>query len=115
MKQIVSLLIFLFLMGCAQERIPKPDKLMPIDKMTDFHLDLALLSASSSYAKDNFVSIDSLYVFHGIDSITFVQSNTYYASKPKLYSKIFESVKAELQRFQKQDTLQELEKSLPKE
>ena len=61
------------------------------------------------HAKDNFVSIDSLYVFHEIDSITFVQSNMYYASKPKLYAKILESAKAELERFQEQDTLPELE------
>lgn len=115
MKQITVLLIFLFLVGCAQDRIAKPDRLMSVDKMTDFHIDLALLSASTSYTTEKFVSIDSLYVFHGIDSITFVQSNTYYASKPKLYTKILESVKAEIQHFQKQDTLQEIENAIPKE
>tara|TARA_E500000178_G_scaffold299166_1_gene306736 strand:- start:317 stop:646 length:330 start_codon:yes stop_codon:yes gene_type:complete len=103
------ILVFLVFTSCAQDRIAKPKSLMSIDKMINFHVDLALLNASSSYAKDNFVSIDSLYVFHEIDSITFVQSNMYYASKPKLYAKILESAKAELERFQEQDTLPELE------
>lgn len=109
MKQAVTILIFLLFTSCAQDRIANPKSLMSVNKMIDFHVDLALLNASSSYAKDNFVSIDSLYVFHGIDSLTFVQSNTYYTSKPKVYAKILESAKTELQRFQVQDTLPNLE------
>lgn len=115
MKQTFLILIFLILAGCAQDRIAKPDALMSSEQMINFHIDLALLNASTNYAKDNFISMDSLYAFHNIDSTAFAQSNVYYASKPKLYIKIFESVKAEMKNLQKQDTLRILEASMPRE
>jgi hypothetical protein len=110
MKQIVLISSLLFLIGCAQDRIAKPDKLMPEEQMIEFHIDLALLNASSSDAKNHFAPIDSLYAFYGIDSTTFAQSNSYYASKPKLYIKIFESVKVKLEAIQVQDTISKSEK-----
>ena len=109
MKQIILLLIFLILAGCAQDRITKPNNLMTLDQMVKFHLDLALINASSSGAKDHYVPMDTLYTFHKIDSSTFAQSNVYYASKPKLYIKIFESVKTKLKHIEQQDTLQQVE------
>mgnify|MGYP001058568131 CR=1 FL=1 len=115
MRKVFLMLIFLILGGCAQDRIAKPEVLMTSEQMINFHVDLALISASSSYAKDNFVSMDSLYAFHNIDSITFAQSNVYYASKPKLYTKIFESVKVQLTQLQEEDTMYELQKPLRKE
>ena len=104
MRQVFLTFVFLIFAACAQNRIAKPDTLMTSEQMINFHVDLALISASSTYAKDNFVSTDSLYAFHKIDSITFAQSNVYYAFKPKLYSKIFESVKAKLTKLEEQDT-----------
>ena len=115
MKKVFLMLIFLILAGCSQDRIAKPDALMSSEQMINFHVDLALLNASTNYAKDNFIPMDSLYTFHNIDSTIFAQSNVYYASKPKLYIKIFESVKAELENLQKQDTLQELKESMRRE
>ena len=112
MRQVFLMFILLILAGCAQDRIAKPEVLMTSEQMIDFHVDLALISASSSYAKDNFVSTDSLFSFHKIDSTIFSQSNVYYASKPKLYTKIFESVKAQLEQLQVQDALYELKKPL---
>ena len=66
MKQIILLLIFLILAGCAQDRIAKPNNLMTLDQMVKFHLDLALINASSSGAKDHYVPMDTLYMFHKI-------------------------------------------------
>jgi len=109
MKQALLILNLLLVAACAQDRIAKPDTLMSVEQMTHFHVDLALLSASSNYTKDYFIPMDSLYAYHRIDSITFAQSNTYYASKPKVYTKIFESVKTELQNMQRQDSIFELE------
>lgn len=115
MKQTFLILIFLIFTGCAQDRIPKPDALMSSEQMINFHVDLALLYASSASAKDHFVRIDSLYVYHKIDSLTFAQSNSYYASKPKLYTKIFNSVKAELEGMKEDETYNKLETPLLKE
>lgn len=110
-KRIVLLLIVLFF-GCAQERIPKPEPLLSLEQMTNFHVDLALLNAASSYETDSFVPMDSLYAFHRIDSVTFAKNHIYYASKPKVYIKIFEEVKTTLESMEEVDTLPELEKSL---
>ncbi len=67
MKKVFLMLIFLILAGCSQDRIAKPDALMSSEQMINFHVDLALLNASTNYAKDNFIPMDSLYTFHNID------------------------------------------------
>lgn len=115
MKNIVFALHLLLFFGCTQERIPKPKQLLSVDQMTRFHLDLALVNASSSYQIESIIPIDSLYAFHNIDSITFAQNNTYYASKPKVYVKIFEGVKNEIERLEELDSLSKRESLLLKE
>jgi len=112
----VNLIVFVLLfLGCTQERIPKPKPLLTPEQMTRFHVDLAILSASSSYVKDSFVPLDSLYKFHKIDSITFAKNNIYYASKPKVYIKIFEAAKEELEGYDEIDSLLLLKSPLLKE
>jgi hypothetical protein len=82
------------LYACAQDRIPKPEPLMSEEQLIDFHVDLALINASIQFNESHYVPLDSLYNFHGIDSITFVKNNTYYASKSKQYTRIFETVES---------------------
>lgn len=112
MKKRVLVLFLVLVFGCAQERIPKPEPLLSLEQMTNFHLDLALLNSASSYETDSFVPMDSLYAFHRIDSITFAKNHIYYSSKPKVYIKIFEEVKTILESMEEADTLPELEKLL---
>ena len=99
------LLVVLLFVGCAQDRIERPEPFMTSQQMTNFLVDLALLNASTGYAKDHFVSIDSLYAYHGIDSLSFAKNNTYYVSKPKEYTQIFELVKEKLTAFEENDSL----------
>lgn len=115
MKNVVIALCVLLFFGCAQDRVAKPNQLLTVDQMTRFHLDLALVNASSPYPKESIIPIDSLYAFHNIDSITFAQNNAYYASKPKVYVKIFEGVKSEIDRLQELDSLSKRESLLLKE
>ncbi|MGB0254596.1 MAG: DUF4296 domain-containing protein [Flavobacteriaceae bacterium] len=115
MKNLGFILFSLAMLSCAQERIAKPSPFLSPEQMTNFHVDLALLNATTSFNKDGFVPVDSLYAYHGIDSITFAHNNTYYASKPKVYTKIFEAVKAELESMEELDTLKKTLKTLPKE
>lgn len=105
------LLVVLLFIGCAQDRIERPEPFMTSQQMTNFLVDLALLNASTGYAKDHYVSIDSLYVYHGIDSLSFAKNNIYYVSKPKEYTRIFELVNEKLTAFEEIDTLN-LEKPL---
>ena len=98
-------LVFGFLIfGCSQDRIPKPEPFMEEDQMVDFLIDLSLANASRSYSDVPIVLIDSLYSFHGIDSVTFAKNNLYYVSKPKQYTKIFEEVQEHIDGLIKQDS-----------
>lgn len=104
----IGVLCLMLCLGCAQERIPKPKPFLTAKQMINFHVDLALVNAASRYEKDSVVPLDSLYAYHGIDSITFVLNNTFYASKPKEYTKIFEEVKTILKNMEPLDTLPKL-------
>jgi len=95
---------FLILSACAQDRISKPEPLMSEEQLIDFHVDLALINASIGLNESHYVPLDSLYKFHGIDSITFVKNNTYYASKSKQYTRIFETVESRLKDMEVRDT-----------
>ena len=98
-------LVFGFLIfGCSQDRIPKPEPFMEEHQMVDFLIDLSLANASRSYSDVPIVLIDSLYSFHGIDSVTFAKNNLYYVSKPKQYTKIFEEVQEHIDGLIKQDS-----------
>ena len=71
--------IFLLLTACAQDRIAKPDPLLTEEQFINFHIDLALINAAYNFTEGYYVPTDSLYSFHGIDSLTFVKNNIYYA------------------------------------
>jgi len=104
MRIFLLLCFFIMLYACAQERIPKPEPLMSEEQLIDFHIDLALINASIEFNESHYVPLDSLYNFHGIDSITFVKNNTYYASKSKQYTQIFETVESRLKDMEVRDT-----------
>ena len=97
--------IALLLTACAQDRIAKPDPLMSEEQLINFHIDLALINADNNITEGYYVPLDSLYKFHGIDSLTFVKNNTYYASKSKRYTRIFEEVESRLKTIQEQDSV----------
>jgi len=97
--------IALLLTACAQDRIAKPDPLMSEEQLINFHIDLALINAANNFPEGYYVPLDSLYKFHGIDSLTFVKNNIYFASKPKQYTRIFEVVESRLKAMEEQDSI----------
>ena len=97
--------VFLGLASCAQDRIAKPELFMSEEQFINFHIDLALINAATGYNETHYVSLESLYNFHGIDSLTFAKNNTYYASKSKQYTRIFETVESRLKAMEERDTL----------
>ena len=92
MKNWTLLFFAVLIFGCAQDRIPKPNPFMKEEHMIDFLVDLSIANASRSFKDTPNVPMDSLYAYHGIDSITFANNNLYYVSKPKVYTKIFTEV-----------------------
>ena len=105
MRHFFVLGVLLMLAACSQDRIAKPEPLMSEEQLIDFHVDLAIINAARTYAEVYYTSLDSLYAFHGIDSLTFVKNNTYYASKSKQYTRIFEAVESRLKAMEERDTL----------
>lgn len=105
MRTFFVLGVILLLAACAQDRITRPEPLMSEEQLINFHIDLALINAANGYNQNHYVPLDSLYKFHGIDSLTFVKNNTYYASKSKHYTRIFKTVESSLKAMQESDSL----------
>lgn len=87
--------------SCAEEVVKKPENLIPKDKMATILLDLSILNATKSAARNKFEDsgievMDFLYNKYGIDSTQFAQSDLYYASNPLIYQEIYQSVKDKL-------------------
>ena len=97
LKIIVLLLI---LVGCQDVKYPeKPENLLTKEKMVQMLADAYIGNASRSKGFNNRVlrtkgvHLDSiLYKKHQVDSLTFAESNAYYASKLDIYAEIITEV-----------------------
>ena len=99
MKKLIFLVLFI-LIYCSVERVNKPSKLLSESEMVSLLVDISIVNASLNFSEKNFSDLNSIFDYHEIDSITFVENNIYYVSKPKIYMKIFDSVKFELEEIQ---------------
>lgn len=96
------LLVLLF-SGCQDiHRSPKPEDLIPEDKMEDVLIEISLLNGARSYNKDLMeakgIEPDKyIYEKFGIDSVQFVKSNEYYSEHYKQYQGIYTNVKNRLE------------------
>lgn len=103
MKYFFNILVLMLLVGCNSiEKPEKPKNLIPKEKMSDIMYDLYILNAAKGVNRKLIESngiMPSNYVYekHGIDSLQFAQSNTYYAYDMKVYKGIIEKVKANLE------------------
>lgn len=90
MKKIFILLILTI--SCSDQN--SPADLMSEEQMVDFLLDINIINSSRAYRNNsdlNYYNIKDTFLYkkHNIDSIQFVNSNSYYSSKPKKYLKIY--------------------------
>ena len=65
------------------ERVNKPSKLLSESEMVSLLVDISIVNASLNFSEKNFSDLNSIFDYHEIDSITFVENNIYYVSKPK--------------------------------
>ncbi|CEN48968.1 DUF4296 domain-containing protein [Capnocytophaga canimorsus] len=108
MKQLfIVLFLILTLFGCRQNIIPKPENLIPERQMEKIMYDLTLLDAikSTDYTymeqqKANFTQL--IYEKYAIDSLQLAESMVYYASIPKVYNRMMNSVEQRLKENKKQ-------------
>jgi PBP1b-binding outer membrane lipoprotein LpoB len=102
MRTIAIILGLLFLTGCGNDVVKKPDNLIAKDKMTDIIYDLAILEAIRSQKptvlEQNSINPNTyIYRKYHIDSLQFAKSNQYYASDIDGYKKIYEEVSKKLE------------------
>lgn len=104
MKHFFYILILISFVGCNTINRPKkPKDLIAIDKMSAIMYDLYILNAAKGVNKkvlelNGIMPLEYVYKKHGIDSLQFAQSNTYYAYDTKVYAELVEKVKADLER-----------------
>lgn len=111
-------MIALFVLTSCQDidRTPKPDNLIPEDKMVEVLTELSLLHGARSYNKNLMEKkgIDAypyLTKKFEIDSTQLVQSNNYYAQNYKQYQRIYDRVKERLELLMaKYDSIREIER-----
>ncbi len=103
MRIAILILIFTCLMSCVEEALKKPENLIPMEKMSLILYDLALINSAKStnpaiLESKNIETMPYLYDKYGIDSAQFVNSDTYYASRPTEYEAIYRAVEMRLQK-----------------
>jgi hypothetical protein len=118
MKKLLGVLTALILLASCQDidRTPKPDNLIPEDKMVEVLTELSILHGARSYNKSlmeekGINAYPYLTNKFGIDSVQLVQSNNYYAENYKEYQMIYDRVKERLEILMEQyDSIREMEK-----
>ena len=86
----VYIVVFVLLVSCGEELIPKPENLIPKDKMADIIQEMVLVNAAKSsnstvLAQNNIDPTEFVFKKYGIDSLQFVESVRYYVSLPNDY------------------------------
>jgi anion-transporting ArsA/GET3 family ATPase len=102
MKYLSIIILTLLFLGCQDiKKTEKPQNLiakdMMVDILTDVYISNAARSVNIKRLKEYNISLDSIiYDKYHIDSLQFVESNAYYSSNLKSYTKIITSVEERL-------------------
>ena len=91
------------LFACSEEVIEKPENLIPKDQMVEILYDLAIINSAKksnpSYLTERGIeAMPFIYRRYDIDSLQFVQSDIYYASRPSEYEEIYSILEARLEK-----------------
>lgn len=104
-KKIVLLVFGVFFLASCQEKksTPKPDNLIPEDKMVNILVDLAKINganniSSKSFKERDIEPKDLIFKKYNIDSLQLVENSNYYADNFKKNKNIYTKVEAILQR-----------------
>ncbi|MEJ6792798.1 MAG: DUF4296 domain-containing protein [Lacinutrix sp.] len=119
-KHFLFLIILLILSSCYKVEKPnKPENLISEDNMVNVLVDMAIMSSAKGVNKSNIEKngiVPDAYIYkkNNIDSITFVESNAYYAFDIKKYDAIYLRVKDSLsvlrEKYKAIDTKEKKEK-----
>lgn len=101
MKKIALIVTLFVFFGCGNKAVEKPENLIEKEKMVDILYDLAVIqsievSKPGTFLQNEIKVNEVIYKKYGIDSVTFAQSNRYYASDAHNYQKLFQKVSEKL-------------------
>lgn len=120
MKNCFTYLLFFVVLGACQEvqKAPKPDQLIPEEKMVDILVDLAKIDAAMTYnmkyvEKNGIKPKSYIYKKYGIDSVQLTESNAYYMERFEVNKRMYDEARARLQKQRKKlDSLQAIKDSI---
>lgn len=102
MRFVVSIFVFLVLLGCNKVVKPKkPNNLIPKEQMVNIIYDIYIMNAAKGIQKvkleeQGIMPENFIYQKHHIDSLQFALSNDYYAYNTETYKNIIADVKAKI-------------------
>lgn len=107
MKKVAAIFLISILLFSCKKEVKKPDNLLSEKKMEDIFYDLALLQVMNTFSQktldeNDIVANKYIYEKYKIDSVTFVQNQTYYAQNLEMYKRIQGKV---TERLKKEKTL----------
>lgn len=120
MKKVGLVFCMIVILACTNNPVPKPDRLLDDEVMTDILYDLAILQAidgsySNKLIENNIESKKYIFKKYNIDSITYIQNQRYYAADIKKYKEMYQEVLDRLEEANtKNDSLLQPEKQLTK-
>jgi hypothetical protein len=97
MKKVGLVFCMIAIFACTNNPVPKPDRLLDDEVMTDILYDLAILQAidgslPNKLTENNLEGKKYIYKKYKIDSITYYQNQRYYAADIKKYKEIYQEV-----------------------
>ena len=92
----IGVLGFIFVVGCVKQVADKPDHLLSESEMESLVYDLVMFKSIQSYASEIQSIVpnpeQTMYSWYGLDSLSYVQNDRYYASQPEVYEGIYNRV-----------------------
>lgn len=101
MNKLILLFTFVFILGCQETGVEKPDNLIEREEMTSIFYDISLLEAVKTQNIEGGISSQEMnqYIYkkYKIDSLQYIKSKKYYASDIAAYKKMYQKVKERLE------------------
>lgn len=97
MKKLFVFLGLMLMISCNDKAVEKPANLIEKEEMINILYDITLLQSAENVNtaklyEQGIKANEFIYKKYNIDSVTFAQSNRYYASDPHNYKKMFGEV-----------------------
>ena len=107
-------LLFISSLACSTRMVEPPERLIEKEKFVDILYELAIYNGIKNKTTPAITTNDLqimpyLYSKYDFDSVQFVESNFYYASRGDLYVAMYDTVRARIERTEKLlDSLREV-------